>query len=329
MVAPLQSQTARLLLDRVAEPERHNVVRDIAKSLSAHSGRSDLELAATLLQIYADDEASKTLLDTAASLIENGRYDEVVSICGKQPALGNEVLVRSLLHVSDGAERLEKRAAGVQVGTPEHHATSEDLTGGPEESMQDLALVKSTTHYLHFANRMLSGHLRADHAHALFRPALTLLAVEDATLSKLAHETLSLLIAHKSTLNGQEQETLWSHVQSLIQTHSPQHRSAGHGLWLRWVSSGHPIEAGILRGEEYWQTLVKGLRHGDGEIRKCCLQILRSSVDSCVQEPFLLAKVAAEAEATHGKSGYLQDQTFTHRRKAYMASPHLQDDEST
>lgn len=297
----LRASTARLLLDRVAEGERAQVVRQVARSLGPTSGAADVGFAATLLRLHADREAKADLLAHLKSLVEHGDHAQVAAICQDHVELNDDVFATVVGLISSTATRLNS-AGRRWIAVP--MVKGYGATNGAEESEDEVSIaVEDTRNALQFASRMLSS---SPHGHAktesLLEACIILLGAGDKRLSTEAQEVLYSLLGSPSSsqiINGDE---LWARVQSLIAAIDGFYKTVGFSLWLRWSVSAIPPKSAILEQDGYWSLLVEGLGKGDGERRKAALQILRASVQLALRDSSLYQKIAAGSASDQSKS---------------------------
>lgn len=305
----IRAQTAHLLLDRISPDEQIHLVRDVAHSLDARSGKSDLSFAATLLQLRPDAEASKSLFSHLRNLVELGQLDPVAAVCIEYPEMGNEVLSQACVQIRDAANVLReasKEHFPVPVSGPEavvvaDRSSSSSSVDGNVQPVVD-TIVVTCTHSLRLVNRLSSHAVFAGRIDDLFRPTLVLLGAANRELRLQAQETLFLLMIRRDRLSREDQQSIWMRVQDLTKSADKFYQALGYSLWLRWITSSAAVEPSILQSEQYWSSLINGLRYGDSERCKSSLQILRGSVKAAVEDPELLSTIAASSHSNECKS---------------------------
>lgn len=308
----IRAQTAHLLLDRISPDEQIHLVRDVAHSLDARSGKSDLSFAATLLQLRPDAEASKRLFSHLRNLVELGQLDPVAAVCIEYPEMGNEVLSQACVQTRNAANVLReasKEHFPVPVSGPEAVVVADQSSSSSSSSSVDGnvqpvvdTIVVTCTHSLRLVNRLSSHAVFAGRIDDLFQPALVLLGAANRELRLQAQETLFLLMARRDRLSRDDQQSIWMRVQDLTRSADKFYQALGYSLWLRWITSSAAVEPIILQSEQYWSSLINGLRYGDSERCKSSLQILRASVKAAVEDPELLSTIAASSHSNECKS---------------------------
>lgn len=297
----LQSRTARLFLDRLPHDERPIVVRDIAKSLSIEDGRSDVAFAATLLLHEPDDDARRHISEHLRLLTEAGRLETVFAVCRENPVFLSDLLCFAFDRMKSNAERLDGAGRSWTV-VPMPGSISQ----APESDELWRSRVTETIHYLQLSNRLRRLPLEMKISPDALQepwilPSLQLLGSTDKTLRTAAQESLDLSLSIEAEIPSHCHFAIWNRIRTLITSDDPTCRSIGAFLWLRWISSGHRVPIEIWQTDAYWTSLLDGMRHGDSERRKACLQILRVSMDVCAMDPTLLPMITVRSHSSQSK----------------------------
>ncbi|KAK4632393.1 putative methyltransferase TARBP1 [Fulvia fulva] len=296
-MSALRSSTARLLLERVKEDERSHVVQQLASSLDEESGRADVDLTATLLGLHHDDAAHKVLLSRLQRLIERGDYDQVAAVCNDHHVLLQAVCVSASKDVSDLAEGVQgSRSKWIAVATSPRAVKGQlnGMTGENDETMT--VAITRTVQILHFLNRVGFTSIADDEIRSLLESCYVLVGASDKGLYTAAQETISSMLGMRRSLSFNEQHKLWQCIRHLARSTDVTYETIGFSLWLRWISSSPNIDARIFSDQEYWDLTVSGLRYGDSERRKAALQILKTSVGMCVQDPALISAITSNGD---------------------------------
>lgn len=300
-MSALRSSTARLLLERVKEDERSHVVQQLASSLDEESGRADVDLTATLLGLHHDDAAHKVLLSRLQRLIERGDYDQVAAVCNDHHVLLQAVCVSASKDVSDLAEGVQgSRSKWIAVATSPRAVKGQrnGMTGENDETMT--VAITRTVQILHFLNRVGFTSIADDEIRSLLESCYVLVGASDKGLYTAAQETISSMLGMRRSLSFNEQHKLWQCIRHLARSTDVTYETIGFSLWLRWISSSPNIDARIFSDQEYWDLTVSGLRYGDSERRKAALQILKTSVGMCVQDPALISAITSNGDHVPG-----------------------------
>ncbi|EME48017.1 hypothetical protein DOTSEDRAFT_167525 [Dothistroma septosporum NZE10] len=293
----LRSSTARLLLERVKDDQRSPLVRQVAASLDAESGRADVELAATLLSLHSDDAADSVLLSHLQRLIDRGQHDQVAAVCMHHPLLLQDVRSRSIDDVHGIVAEIRgprNKCIAVSTCAPDGNNQTRGVSETSDESM--VASVGRVAQKLGFLNRLGLTGLSNLEFRSLLESCCLLVGATDKKVYSAAHETISSLLGSFKGLSKDEQRRLWDCVRSLVQFSDVAYKTIGFLLWLSWVLSNPEIHTTILADQRYWHSIVDGLGRGDSERRKASLQILKVSVAACVQDPALTSIITSDSK---------------------------------
>lgn len=298
----IQSQTARLLLDHVPEHDRARVVRDIARSIDAGSREADISLAVALLQLQPDSEAHSAISSHIIALIRDGEQSIVAGLCSENSKLQDELTQKTCEYLSRLASTAQQDS-GSWLDVPVSHSSStfQASVPGDQSGEEPPATAEQALQYLAFIKRVVNAELSNTAAATLFDSCLILAGAVDGKLSTSASEVLFSLLHFLPDLSAVRQDDLWKRIMDLVTAKKPLHKTLGYSLWLRWLISRKASSA-ILKEDDYWRALLDGLRLGDAERRKSCLQILRASVDICAAQPSLATALTVGAHSFESKS---------------------------
>lgn len=302
-MSALRENTARLLLDRVAEDDRARVVQQVAKSLDARSGSADVGFAATLLQLQPNDGARTAILGHLRRLVERGDHAQVAAVCRDHDELRNGVFSNIVALVSSTAKQLNA-ARRRWIAVPMATANGSKVANGTDEVSDDriAATIEETTNALHFLSRVISSHNDDTDARSLLEACMILVGAADRRLCAEAQEVLYNIILSPNLSRGIDKAEFWSRIRSLIAYTNASYKTIGFSLWLRWSVSNNGPNASTMKQEEYWSLLVEGLGRGDGERRKAALQILRATVPLALQDSSLVSVIAAGSASDQSES---------------------------
>ncbi|WPA99914.1 uncharacterized protein RHO25_004534 [Cercospora beticola] len=292
-MSTIRAQTARLLLDRISPEEQIALVRDLAKSLSLQSGKSDLSFTATVLQLRPDAEASKTVFEHLDHLIDQGELDQVVAVCAEHEEINGAIIARTCTLITEAADTLRNASRDYFV-VASSNAQSRSKEGLRLDDQHLVSIVKRTINCLRLANRVSLVGCGDDRTQVLFQSCLVLLGAENRDLRIQSQETLSFLLSTQMIHANADQECIWARVQDLINFPDKTFKAVGYSLWLRWISTAALVDGGIIE-PTYWALIMSGLREGDNERRKSCLQILRASVDAASQSPDAFKSITVQS----------------------------------
>ncbi|KAF2216428.1 hypothetical protein CERZMDRAFT_33451 [Cercospora zeae-maydis SCOH1-5] len=291
----VQAQTARLLLDRVSPEEQVALVRDLARSLSLQSGKSDLSFTATLLQLKPDAEASKTVFEHLDHLIEQGELDQVLAVCTEHEDINSAIIGQTCTLISEAADALRNAPRDYFV-VASLNAKPKSRQGPQQGDQHHVSVIKRTINCLRLVNRVSLHGSDGDRIQVLFQSCLVLLGAESRDLRVQSQEALSFLLSTQKIHASTDQQHIWARVQDLIRFPDKTYKAVGYSLWLRWISTAAAVESSIIN-PTYWGLIMSGLREGDNERRKSCLQILRASVDAASQNADTLKSITVPSGA--------------------------------
>ncbi|CAK3806758.1 methyltransferase TARBP1 [Lecanosticta acicola] len=295
-MATLRGQTARLVLGRVPENERVQVVREVVGALDEQSTNADIGFASTLLELHPDTGARTVLFAHLQTLIGRGEHAAVLSVLDLHPEMRQEAVARTSDAVSREVARLavspDKLFAVAMPVEP-----MAPLANGTQESdaLDVNASIEEAANCLRFLIRV-SVHLEARHAEMLLRSCVSLLGLKENQVCLLAQEACFALFGLPISFLDSHDALLWTRVRTLVAATDVFYKTLGFSIWLRWIASGRTIDRSILEQPEYWNAIVEGLRRGDSERRKASLQVLRASVEASLNDSALRTVIAADSQ---------------------------------
>ncbi|KAK4505721.1 hypothetical protein PRZ48_003686 [Zasmidium cellare] len=288
----LRANTARLLLDRVSQDDRAQVVEQVAKSLDATSEAADVGFAATLLHLHPSENAKSVILAHLKKLVERGDHGLASAVCQDHPELRSDVFAAIAWSLHDTAIRLG--AYGQKwIAVPASKNEKKAANGADDESDSLAKAIEESTEILQFMARIGSTQKDGLDTRTLLDACMVLVGASDKRLSAEAQEVLYSVLLTAESSSAVDRGELWARIQSLIGSPDNFYKTVGFSLWLRWSVSANAPGPAILKQDVYWALLVDGLARGDGERRKLALQILRSSVQVAVQDPSLTSTIAS------------------------------------
>lgn len=299
----LRANTARLVLDRVSQDDRAQVVEQVANALDATSAAADVGFAATLLQLQPSEKAKSVILAHLKALVVRGDHALATAVCRDHVQLKGDVFAALAEAVSSTATMLQ--ASGHKwITVPVSSMKESKAASGMGDESDDVLTrrVDEAVNGLQFVVRMEIPLQDESSIRALLEACIVLIGSEEKRLSAAAQEVLYhalLLPAQSSSVISQKE--LWARIQSLTSASDAFYKTVGFSLWLRWSISANPPALSVLSQSEYWSLIVDGLGRGDGERRKAALQILRSSVQLALQDSSLVSMVATASAHDQSK----------------------------
>ena len=257
LLAPVANgfSTATTLLTHIPKPEQRKLLMSLIKSLRTDEDYN-INFVASLVQQLADHDAKQMFLTFLETAIRTGEARCAVSISLQHPELGNELLDRA-------AELVSKAKS-----TPKEDPSS-------DRALQSyLNFLKSTV------SRLPVGNAQAK----LFEACLHLLSAANEAICISARDVVFTLLSVpcEQIVNGvlwPSQQLIWEIIRALLASKENKLRTMlGYSLWLRWIISELGPRSKVLNTPQYWDLLLEGLRNGDAERRKLCLNTLKLSI---------------------------------------------------
>ncbi|KAF2486175.1 hypothetical protein BDY17DRAFT_239671, partial [Neohortaea acidophila] len=115
----------------------------------------------------------------------------------------------------------------------------------------------------------------------ILHACLDLVAMEDTSTAMAARDVICIMLlpARASSTPAWTKlplDTIWRTVQSLVTSDIRTQRSLiGYSLWLRLMLLPEGTHITTLEAADYWKPVMHGLRRGDSERRKICLNIFK------------------------------------------------------
>lgn len=245
------STAGAIALSHVPEASRPALFSGLIDALQLED-RPSIDFVASAVAEGGDEETQELLSAFLCRSIEAGKPDAAVSIASKYPDIGQRLFARSkdILHQSQSREGRECLDAAVIANHLRFCKAAFSLL--PTTAEQS-GILSASRLRMHDVDENICQAARD-----LFFSAFSMKNADDI-IEPLAGGLWSL-IAHLVTLDNKRDHLL------------------GYSLWLRWLVSADG--RGILKhmNRMYWKYLLRGLRRGDAEIRKLCLNILRLSM---------------------------------------------------
>ncbi|KAK5167644.1 uncharacterized protein LTR77_007343 [Saxophila tyrrhenica] len=245
-----------VLLDRIPVAERYSVLRDLIWSLKPDD-QAELRLAASVIRQDGGEGLSQELSLFLERTIEQGHVQLAVGLCLEDQQLCHTLLSRAI----------------------------EEAIKAKSVNSNDFSIFEHLRPWLRFASLVTPHAPFSDIQSRLLEVCLELLHSEKSEIQKSARdvvlETLALPYPDAPiTSSTALSELIWSHVRSLIDSGRPFSVITGYSIWLRWLLSASGEQTLKTGDDEYWQLLSNGLRYGDAERRKLCLNILKLTIAS-------------------------------------------------
>ena len=251
-----KSSPSDLLLDHIPASERATVLSSLIKDLQ-HDHLSDISLVASLIQKRSDDAAKEKLLTFLGQAVEAGKVESAVTVSLRHIELGNVLLRRA----TDVLSQAKSSVGDVQ----------------PEDNLP--------LFFLQFT-KLTAPHLPLGDVHSkLLEVCLRYMESLKPETCIAAREVVFALLAAKDreiseTIIISSQNLISKKILPLIDSRHKHHIETGYSLWLRSLLAADRSPFQGLNTDESWAGILKGLRHGDVERRKTCLNILKLTIST-------------------------------------------------
>jgi hypothetical protein len=295
------AQTASVLLKTIPKEQQLIIARELIVNLRS---KFDVAAASVAVELVADRDDSalrNDLLDVLKSQIEIGSPDEVVTLLTSFPKLLDQLVTLAGQHLGHPVNPTVVEP--IKVASVTTDPDEQTGLGRVEPDEQD-AISSILLQWLRFVKiAVSSGHpLQTENEKGLLTSALTSLNNTNRPTALAARDLVFLFIS--SPAAQQNLEAVQTTIASLITARdSKLQQTLGYALWMRLLAASDVVDLSQLdlSGESYWEPLLSGLRNGDAERRKMCLDILKRSVALAVEQ----GRIEAVARIEIGKSSKL------------------------
>ena len=275
------AQTAGVLLQTIPEAQQIAIAKELIARLSSQFDDAAASVAIELVSGQDDATLQNDLLDVLKIRIESGFPDSVASL---------------LEAFSNLSSRLATAAADFLVGpkastdltvdptTQSSHKAEQDELSNVDPDKQDpsndLAL-----QWLRFAKQTVPTDHTSEREDSLFASALKFLNDTHRSTALAARDLVFSLLSSKTGQNNLN--AVRESISSLISARDAKlQQTLGYALWMRLLASSDEVDLSSvnLNDHSYWSPLLSGLRNGDAERRKMCLDILKRSVALAIEQ---------------------------------------------
>ncbi|KAF2718110.1 hypothetical protein K431DRAFT_231619 [Polychaeton citri CBS 116435] len=277
--------TATLLLQHVNEDERPPLIRGIAKSSSLETA-SDTSFVTSILSRYPDEDAEFEVARRLKASIDRGLIDEWVPGIKAHKVISLRLLELSTATLKESLDSLSAlpKSQGISVPLEPNirHEIEAHCAEQRRASEASSVILLARSHLSFIQKVFVDAKDRETSTHPdLYNTVLSLMGAADPSISASAANVCFSLLRVPGSLRH---ALLWTRIATLVAVkHSPSHVTIGYQLWLRALINGDLDDQITEHQVTYWTLINGGLRHGDTERRKLCLQILRHSVERGMQ----------------------------------------------
>jgi len=291
------AQTAGVLLKTIPKEQQLVIARELIINLRSTFDVASASLAVELVADRVDSALGDELLDVFRTRLEDGSPDQVVSLLASCPKLVGQLVTLAAQHL----EHPETYATIEPIKVASEPTDPDEQTGlGRVEHDENDTVNSVLLQWLRFAKIAISsGHLlQPENEQRLFTSALKSLNNISRPTALAARDLVFLLIS--SPAAQQNLEAVQTTIASLIAARDAKlQQTLGYALWMRLLAASDAVDLSQLdlSDDSYWEPLLSGLRNGDAERRKLCLDILKRSVAFAVEQE----RIGAVARVDTGK----------------------------
>lgn len=295
------AQTAGVLLKTIPKEQQLAIARGLIVNLRSGFDVAAASVAVELVADGSDPTLRNDLLDVLISRIEHGSPDQVVSLLATSPDLLDRLVTLAGQYLDHSVTSTNTEPIKVASETTEPH--EQTGLGRVEPDEQD-TISSTLLQWLRFTKIAISsGHaLQKENEKELFTSALKSLNNTDRPTALAARDVVFSLIS--SAAAQQDLEAVKTTISSLISARDEKlQQTLGYALWMRLLAASDVIDLSRLdlSDDSYWEPLLSGLRNGDAERRKMCLDVLKRSVALAIEQ----GKIGAVARIETGRSSDL------------------------
>lgn len=290
------AQTAGVLLRTIPEAQQVVIAQELTTKLRSNFDDAAASVAIELIAGRDDEALRHDFLHVLKLRIQHGSPDNVSSLLTSFPELSNRMVAVAANHLIKPeqhatAEPPVERTANLII--EDHQEGLEGIETDSQEASSFAAL-----QWLRFAKVALPNGRIHEHGNSLFSSALKYLSDTNRSTALAARDLIFSLLPSETGQNNLQ--AVRSTISSLITARDLKlQQTLGYALWMRLLAASDEIDLSSidLIDEAYWTPLLHGLRNGDAERRKMCLDILKRSTALAIEQ----GKFGAVARTDNGK----------------------------
>lgn len=287
----------RSLLNRIPETQRQDAVRDAIKVIDSQNYTA-VEFALDVLSACPDEDSKIELVERLKCFIHAGHLDVAIFASRHDEGIKDELLRYTLMQLHRLAGIIQRRSqtlVAVHLGDHVTALSNDDTDLG----LESLNLTDNSPTLLQplltYLKMLIEPDTSSQHIKVVLETVLPLLGVSEEQAALAARDVIYKFMKSTKTLSENEITLFWASIRHLIPSVlTTFHANLGYTIWLRCVTFKH-AKMEICFDGEYWRLLRMGLQMGDGERRKQCLEILRSSVLIAAKESQLHPQICSKA----------------------------------
>lgn len=275
------AQTAGVLLQTIPEAQQIAIAKELIARLRSQFDDAAASVAIELVSGQSDATLQDDLLDVLKTRIESGFPDGVASLLKSFSNLSSRLVTAAADFLAD--PKVFANLAVDPTTQSANKAEQDELSNvdpDKQDPSNDLAL-----QWLRFAKQTVSIDHISEREDSLFASALDFLNDTHRSTALAARDLIFSLLSSKTGQNSLN--AIRETISSLISTRDAKlQQTLGYALWMRLLASSDEVDLSSidLNDDSYWSPLLSGLRNGDAERRKMCLDILKRSVALAIEQ---------------------------------------------
>lgn len=275
------AQTAGVLLQTIPKAQQITIAKELIVRLRSQFDDAAASVAIELVSGQDDTTLQDELLDVLKIRIESRFPDSVSSLLRSFSNLSIRLLTTAADFLAD--PKASNDVATDPTTQSSVKAEQDELSNvdpDQKDPSNDLAL-----QWLRFAKQTMPTDLTSEREASLFGSALNFLNDAHRSTALAARDLVFSLLSSKTGQNSLNavRET----IGSLISARDAKlQQTLGYALWMRLLACSDEVDLSSidLNDDSYWSPLLSGLRNGDAERRKMCLDILKRSVALAIEQ---------------------------------------------
>lgn len=237
------------------------ITRSLTESLNTSYSTTSAVLCASLIADDDERDAKQALVKILLARACHTDSDDVIEAAKSAQWLENALLSAISSELSNAPHRDEKQTQSSAV-------ESNGL---------------SSLHLLRCAQRLVSESVESKLLTDLAAVCLRLICSAAKQIAFAARSVLFSIMLLGNHAEHSAQEIRECVSKCLLSDQAlPFQQTLGYSLWLRQLSSTPSFMIAHIGEPQYWDKIAAGLRYGDNERRKLCLEILKLSVKVAV-----------------------------------------------
>lgn len=275
------AQTAGVLLQTIPQAQQIAIAKELILRLRSQFDDAAASVVIELISGQDDATSQGDLLDVLKTRIEGGFPDDVASLLKSSSNLSSSLVTAAAEFLADPKTSVNLTA---DPTTRSSDTAEEDELSNVDPDRQDPSN-DLAFQWLRFAKQSVSTDHTSEREDSLFASALKFLNDTHRSTALAARDMVFSLLPSKTGQNNLD--AVRESISSLISARDAKlQQTLGYALWMRLLASSDEVDLSSidLNDDSYWSPLLSGLRNGDAERRKMCLDILKRSVALAIEQ---------------------------------------------